>query len=337
MADETRVPLLKNSNAFQTRAGRNTVGIIGTGNYALALTKRLTITGYDVIMGSRRPEMRESGLKLVSDCLCGVKLAPISDCIQKCDIIFVAIHMEDFKVTLGKFVEETKGKILIDVSNREYRYASQSNAERLASVLPHAVVVKAFNSISAYTMEDLATAGGNHRIFIASNDSAARSRVGDLAKSMGFRVVDLGGLKSALYMEDFVLKTFSHWKIPVFLTFGIFNLWSLYIVYIYFIESTQYEWEQIFLKVLNKPLCMTAITVLALTYLPGNCGQCPLVSGCLSNCKAIKKKFQNLFKSQYERIIWPVMKRCDHKSRNRGYGSLINTGCNTQINGHKIP
>uniref|UniRef100_A0A0B7ANJ9 Pyrroline-5-carboxylate reductase catalytic N-terminal domain-containing protein n=1 Tax=Arion vulgaris TaxID=1028688 RepID=A0A0B7ANJ9_9EUPU len=270
MVDESLLPLLKNSPKCKGRGGKIAIGIIGTGNYAIAISKRLTMTGYDVIMGSRRPHMRESYLKLFSECLCGVKVTSIGDCLKKCDVIFVAIHMEDFKITLEKFEEETKGKVLIDVSNREYRYAAHSNADHLASVLPNAVVVKAFNSISAYTMEDLATSGGNSRVFVASNDSTARSTVGDIAKSMGFRVVDLGGLKSARYMEDFVLKVFSHWKIPIFLTFGIFNLWSLYVVYICFVEKSEFAWEQIFLKVLNKPLCMTAMTVLALTYLPSH-------------------------------------------------------------------
>ncbi|CAL1546401.1 unnamed protein product [Lymnaea stagnalis] len=254
---------------MDTRPGRTTLGIVGTGNFAVALSKRLTMAGYDVVMGSRRPEARQTSLGLINGCLCGVELTSIRECIHKSDIIFVAIHKEDFGITLKPFDEETQGKILIDVSNREYRYAIHSNAEHLASVLPKASVVKAFNSISAYTMESYGDSAGNQKVFIASNDPGARAKVGDIAKTIGFRVVDMGGLKSALFMEEFVLKVFSHWKVPLFLTFGIFNLWSLYIVYIYFIEATQFSWEQVFLKVLNKPLCMTAITVLALTYLPG--------------------------------------------------------------------
>ena len=35
-------------------------------------------------------------------------------------------------------------------------------------------------------------------------------------------------------------------------------------------EKIAYSWEQIFVKVTNKPLCMTAITILACTYLPSS-------------------------------------------------------------------
>lgn len=270
MADETLVPLMCNSTRSKVRNGKPVVGIIGTGNFAIALTKRLTMTGYEVVIGSRRPEARKDNLLFTRDCLCGVELTSVSECIRKCEVVFVAIHMEDFKFTLQPFADTTTGKIVVDVSNREFRYAAHSNAEHLATVLPHAQVVKGFNSISAYTMESFGEAGGNHKVFIASDHPTARMKVGDIAKNMGFRVVDVGGLKAARFLEEFVLKVFSHWKVPIFLTFGIFNLWSLYIVYIYFIEASEFNWEQIFLKVLNKPLCMTAITVLALTYLPGS-------------------------------------------------------------------
>ena len=34
--------------------GKPTIGVIGTGNFAVALTKCLLMVGYDVIIGSRR-------------------------------------------------------------------------------------------------------------------------------------------------------------------------------------------------------------------------------------------------------------------------------------------
>lgn len=265
MAEEVTVPLMKTNTQLTDR--RSSLGIIGTGNYAIALGKRLTVSGFDVIMGSRCPEKRH--LKQSSYHFSATKVTSISECLQKCDVIFVAIHVDDFEGTLKKFVVETKNKILIDVSNRNSRYSLQSNAELMASILPYATVVKAFNSISSFAMEDVSSAGASRKVFVASNDPEARSVVADIAKTMGFSVADLGGLKSAFYMEDFVLKVFSQWKVPVLLTFGIFNLCMLYVVYIYYIEAAEFEWEQIFLKVLNKPLCMTAVTTLALTYLAG--------------------------------------------------------------------
>ena len=46
------------------------------------------------------------------------------------------------------------GKILVDVSNnRRVNQYPESNAEYLASLLPRAVVVKGFNVISAWAMQ----------------------------------------------------------------------------------------------------------------------------------------------------------------------------------------
>ncbi|XP_005105642.1 metalloreductase STEAP4 [Aplysia californica] len=269
--EESLVPLMENdTKSSGTNGDRVRIGVVGTGNFAVAFTKCLVMAGYNVIMGSRRPGLRKSTLPMTEECLCGVELTTISECFTNSDVIFIAIHMEDFQDTLGKYQELTRGKILVDVSNREYRYAAHSNAEYLTSILPHAIVVKAFNSVPTQALEQLSGMGREGlKVLVASDSQSGRTAVSEIAKSLGFLVIDLGGLKSARYMEEQVLKTFTLWRIPLFLTFGIFNLWSLFIVYLYFIEKTAYNWEQIFLKVLNKPLCMTAITVLALTYLPG--------------------------------------------------------------------
>ena len=48
----------------------------------------------------------------------------------------------------------------------------------------------------------------------------------------------------------------------------IFMGWAFFVTYLSYIRKSQFNWEQIFYKVLNKPLCMTSITMLTLTYLP---------------------------------------------------------------------
>lgn len=51
-------------------------------------------------------------------------------------------------------VSGLKGKILVDVSNnRRVNQYPESNAEYLASLLPDSVVVKGFNVISAWTLQ----------------------------------------------------------------------------------------------------------------------------------------------------------------------------------------
>ncbi|KAK7090628.1 metalloreductase STEAP4-like [Littorina saxatilis] len=246
---------------------RKRIGILGTGDYARAMSKRLLFSGYDVILGSRSPAARQRAL--YDNCLCGVQMMSLDDCISQCDVLVAAIHMENFKTTLAPRAEILSDKIVIDVSNRTNRYSAVSNAEFLQSLIPASVVVKAFNSVSAYAMEDQTTVR-NNRVFVCSNDPTAIERVMDLARDLGFGPCDMGGLKAARNLEASILKVFPGWKIPLLFAFGVFNLWAVYCAFMYFVERTAYRWDQIFLKVLNKPLSMTAITVLTLTYLPGS-------------------------------------------------------------------
>ncbi|XP_071084487.1 metalloreductase STEAP4-like isoform X1 [Haliotis cracherodii] len=265
-------PMIARSNSSEDKMqgedkeSSKTVGIIGTGNFGRALAKRLIFSGYDVIIGSRRPEYRQ--LSEYDECLCDVRLTSIKECVRLCKVVFISVHVENFKDTFSPLGELFTDKIVIDVSNRENICGHVSNSEYLMTFLPKAKIVKAFNIISAYIMEN-DIAGGSRKVFVAGNDVTARDEVCNIARDMGFAPVDFGGLKSARRIEAFVLRLFPGWKVPIFLTFAIFNLWCLYITYIYFIDRTAYRWDQIFVKVFNKPLCMTAITLMALTYMPG--------------------------------------------------------------------
>lgn len=240
------------------------VGILGTGDFARALAKRLYYSGYDVVIGSRRPE--ERSLSAIDECFCNVSVVSTEACIRSVSILFLAIHMENFKPLLENHTEELADKIVIDVSNRDKPNKTGSNAEYLQNLIPKASVVKAFNVISAYVMEnDYNTS--SRQVFIASNDDQARGTVSSIARNMNFTPVDFGGLAGARRIEKHPLLLFPEWRGPLGFSLAVFNIWILFLIYIYYIEKTVYEWEQIFVKVLNKAICMTGITILAVTYL----------------------------------------------------------------------
>jgi predicted dinucleotide-binding enzyme len=225
---------------------RKCVGILGTGEYARAISKRLILSGYDVIMGSRTPAARQ--LSAFDECLCGVTLTSIDACVQQCDIIIAAIHAENFQETLAPRAGLFAGKVVVDVSNRTTKTspvaAAQSNAEFLQSLLHDARVVKAFSTLSAYAVDDQSVAG-SLRVLVASDDADAREHVLTVARDMGFPPCDMGSLKSARSMEASVLEVFPGWKVPLFFTLAVFCVWTLYNVYFYFIEKVEYKWDQV--------------------------------------------------------------------------------------------
>ena len=245
-------------------AVRRKVGIIGTGDFARALAKRLYFSGYDVILGSRKPERKR--MSVIDECLCNVQLVSTEECIKSVSILFLAIHVENYKDFVDENEELLDDKIIIDVSNRDRPSGAQSNAEYLQRLAPSSIVVKAFNVISAFAMEnDYNTC--SRQVFIASNSEDGRAQAANIAKDMNFRPVDFGCLIASRRIEAHPLRLFPDWRGPLGFALAVFNIWLLYLIYIYYIMDTVYQWEQIFVKVLNKAICMTAITTLSVTYL----------------------------------------------------------------------
>lgn len=246
---------------------RQTIGIIGTGNFAMAFAHRLLQSGYGVVFGSRKPTECNFSSELA--CCCNVTVTSIEACITTANICVLAVHQKHARDTLSPYVDKLAGKICIDVSNRKCLSKGPSYSEQLQKLLSHSVVVKAFNVISAYEMESN-TSGGSKLVYIASDDTDTRSKIAELTRDLGFIPKDYGILKNARKIEKIPLQLFPEWKQPLGFTLLVFILWYLYAIFIYFVETTSYSWEQIFVKVTNKPLCMTAITVLACTYLPSS-------------------------------------------------------------------
>ncbi|CAF0808452.1 unnamed protein product [Didymodactylos carnosus] len=242
------------------------VGIIGTGNMARALAKRLIFSGYKVVLGSRRPEDRQQ--LLLNDMYTNdVEITAISSCIERNEIIFVALHVEFYSSIL---VADLDGKILVDISNQtRVKNLNLSNAEYLSSLVPNGRVVKAFNVLPAFVIENDAT-GGPRRVFVAGDHASAKDAVCSVARDMGFEPVNLGALASSRKMEMYVLTLFPLWRLPFVLMLIVLTIWLVYVVYFYFMYKKVYNWHQIFIHVTNKVLCTSAITLLSMTYLPGS-------------------------------------------------------------------
>lgn len=125
---------------------QDTVCIFGTGDFGRSLGLRLLQAGYNVVYGSRNPKNSALLPK-------GAKVMPHEEASRTARVIFVAIHREnyDFLASLSPALE---GKVLVDISNnlKKHQY-TESNAEYLSMLVPGALVVKAFNTISAWSLQ----------------------------------------------------------------------------------------------------------------------------------------------------------------------------------------
>jgi 8-hydroxy-5-deazaflavin:NADPH oxidoreductase len=101
------------------------------------------------------------------------------------------------------------GKAVIDITNpltADYMGLTighdTSAAEEIAKAVPGAEVVKGFNTVFAQVLAEGAVLGGRKvSVFVASDSARAKAAASTLAQSIGFDVVDAGGLKNARYLE----------------------------------------------------------------------------------------------------------------------------------------
>ena len=136
-------------------ANNNCVALIGTGDYARAMALRLLRHGYHVTLHSRFPRRNT----LASRCkeLAGVTILSWNESFNYASYVIVAVPDHAYS-SLTKLSSSLAGRIVIDVSNpTSSTTGDKSNAEVLQDILPKSRVIKAFNSVSAYTLQSEAS------------------------------------------------------------------------------------------------------------------------------------------------------------------------------------
>ena len=165
------------------------ITIIGKGNVGQALAEGLRRAGHDIRFASR--DLKE----------------PVGPAAEWGDVVILAVPWTahgDIAQRAGKYLDD---KTVVDVSNiltPQYELAvgfTTSGAEELQKLLPHAKVVKAFNTVFAETMKTGTLRGERLTIFVAGEDAGSKETVRKLAEDIGFDSVDAGPLKSARYLE----------------------------------------------------------------------------------------------------------------------------------------
>ena len=87
------------------------ISILGTGDYARALTRRLTRSGKSVICGSRYPRQRNLAKRDPELAKTKVTVASIEEALRRSRVIFLALHAEHIKQTLEQYSEILVNKV----------------------------------------------------------------------------------------------------------------------------------------------------------------------------------------------------------------------------------
>jgi 8-hydroxy-5-deazaflavin:NADPH oxidoreductase len=187
------------------------IGIIGSGNMGRSLGMLWAEQGHEIFFGARTAEKGHSVAAFVD---LGTQGGTNDEAATFGDVLLYTIRGVNPAQVLTT-VEVLSGKILIDCNNFEipagfaYPPIVQSLAEKLASEVPTARVVKAFNTMAQEVLELAPTPLKDLQVsvFVCADDIAARQVVMNLAKEIGFAPVDCGELCHARLVEglgDFI-------------------------------------------------------------------------------------------------------------------------------------
>lgn len=173
------------------------ISIIGAGAIGTALARNFARKGIEVMIANR------SGLQslrtLEQSLSPFVRAVTPADALNA-DMIFLAVNWSQAPEVLAQQTN-WQGKILVDATNAvqipsftAVDLQGKASSEVIASLVPGAKVVKAFNHLLAKVLESgPITPEGRRVLFISGPDESAKQSVSEIISQLEFVPVDLGG------------------------------------------------------------------------------------------------------------------------------------------------
>ncbi|SMD26431.1 NADPH-dependent F420 reductase [Kibdelosporangium aridum] len=183
------------------------IAIIGTGNVGGSLATAAIATGHQVSVAAAH---HEHAVKLAGDTGATAAETPAEAAVDA-DVVVLAVPAGAAVDVLDQLGDAVTGKVVIDATNplnesyTELTTSGNSHVEALVAAAPQARVVKAFNTVFASRLTNTSEDGQPLDGFYAGDDESAKATVAELLASLGFRPVDVGGLRMARSLEELAL------------------------------------------------------------------------------------------------------------------------------------
>ncbi|WP_284575113.1 NAD(P)-binding domain-containing protein [Streptomyces sp. 2P-4] len=189
--------------------------LLGTGEVCHVLAPALLARGHEVVVGTRSPGAtleQNAAYARVAARLPALKLRTFADAVPGADLVVNAIDGPSCVAALTPLAPALAGRVVMDVSSPlDWSVPdaaldpvdTDSLGERLQRALPQARVVKTLNTLAAAAMAAPGAIGdGDHTVFVSGDDPDAKTLVGGLLRSLGWKdVLDLGGIRTARATE----------------------------------------------------------------------------------------------------------------------------------------
>lgn len=240
------------------------VSIIGFGNYGRALAHCFEDSGVRFVIGSNNNNA------LGEEETYGAKIMSHGDAVQQSDVIFLTAPCHSYQKIVEPLTKFLPGKTIIDVSNIEKR-SSPCNALQLQSMVPLSNVVKALNTVSAYSLEQ-GSYGASRDTFVCGNNRTSKEIVMQILREIGLNPIDKGSLQSAEAIEKLPLRFFPGWGTASIITIAtMIPCWFYTYLHFFWYNSNQVDQNRndLGLYYPNRIIAWTMFWVLGLVYLPG--------------------------------------------------------------------
>ncbi|WP_338909267.1 NADPH-dependent F420 reductase [Streptomyces nigra] len=177
------------------------IGMLGAGTIAQAIARHAVRHGHEVVLSNSRGP--DSLTPLVQD------LGPLASAATPAeaattDLVVLAVGWPQIPDVAAQ-LPSLDGTVVIDATNQFATLHPRptvadlgeiTGSEYVASLLPGARVVKAFNSLFArYIAADPRHEAGRQVLFLAGDDADAKDTVVRLTSEFGFAPVDVGSLR----------------------------------------------------------------------------------------------------------------------------------------------
>jgi predicted dinucleotide-binding enzyme len=184
------------------------ISIIGTGNMAGALSGRALAGGNAVEIVGRDPVKAKEFAATLGGATVGTAGTALAG-----DIVILAVPYASAAAVVGEYGDALRGKVIVDITNPitpdltgfltpEGTFGAQEIA-KAASAGTH--VVKAFNTLPSDVLAAGSAKGRPLDVFIAGDDTQAKTRVSAFIDSLGMRPLDTGQLSMARALENATL------------------------------------------------------------------------------------------------------------------------------------
>jgi predicted dinucleotide-binding enzyme len=180
------------------------IAVIGAGNVGSAFGRAAVRAGHHVHLSAVHPDKARE----VAHDIGAVPAANNIVAVEHAEVVFLAVPGTLAPVVAAEVARALDGAVVVDATNPLNETSSDlaidgtSGAEAVQRSAGDAPVVKAFNTIFASRYADPVENGTPLQVLIAGNGDTARGVVVDVAQSLGFAPLDIGGLRFARSLEE---------------------------------------------------------------------------------------------------------------------------------------